>query len=88
MKMNVCLLFLLCGSIFAQEETKPKKTVIAVLPFENITKNPEEDWFSSGLSEQITNGLAKISSLKVVERTQMEKVLTEQNFQMSDIADP
>ncbi|MBL7961296.1 tetratricopeptide repeat protein [bacterium] len=88
MKMNVYLIFLLCGSIIAQEETKPQKITIAVLPFENITKNAEEDWLSSGLSEQITNGLAKINSLKVVERAQMEKVLTEQNFQLSDIADP
>ncbi|MBL7995652.1 tetratricopeptide repeat protein [bacterium] len=87
MKTYVCLIFLLCCSVFAQEGTKPQKITIAVLPFENITKNPEEDWLSSGLSEQITNGLAKINSLNVVERTQMEKVLTEQNFQMSDIAD-
>lgn len=88
MKRYVCLLILFCGSIFAQDETKPQKITIAVLPFENITKNPDEDWLANGLAEQLTNGLAKINSLKVVERAHMEKILTEQNFQMSDIADP
>ena len=87
MKTYVCLLFLLSASIIAQEETKPQKIIIAVMPFENITKNAEDDWLAQGLEEQITNGLAKINSLKVVERAHLEKILTEQNFQMSDIAD-
>lgn len=87
MKILLSLLLLAALPISAQEESKPQKITIAVLPFENITKNPEEDWLAQGLAEQITNGLGKISSLKVVERIQMEKVLTEQNFQMSDIAD-
>ena len=87
MKTAICLFALLCSQISAQEEPKPQKITIAVLPFENITKNPEEDWLAQGLAEQITTGLGKISSLKVVERIQMEKILTEQNFQMSDIAD-
>lgn len=87
MKTYACFFFLLCTSVVAQEETKPQKITIAVLPFENITENPEEGWLANGLAEQITNGLAKITSLKVVERVHMEQILTEQNFQMSDIAD-
>jgi TolB-like protein len=86
MKIFVSWLLLTC-SLYAQDESKPTKITIAVLPFENVTKNSEEDWLAQGLAEQITTGLAKIGSLKVVERMQMEKVLTEQNFQMSDIAD-
>ncbi len=85
MILSLCLLNVL--QISAQEESKPQKITIAVLPFENITKNPEEDWLAQGLAEQITTGLARVGSLKVVERMQMEKVLTEQNFQMTDFAD-
>ena len=87
MKTLFVLITLATCQLHAQDDARPAKITIAVLPFENITKNPEEDWLAQGLAEQITTGLTKIGSLKVVERMQMEKVLTEQNFQMSDIAD-
>lgn len=42
---------------------------IAVLPFANLTGDPQDEYFGDGLAEEITNVLAQIRSLKVVART-------------------
>ncbi len=42
---------------------------IAVLPFVNMSSDPEQEYFSDGLSEEILNLLAKINGLKVIGRT-------------------
>jgi hypothetical protein len=42
---------------------------IAVLPFVNMSPDPEQEFFSDGLSEEILNLLAKIPDLKVISRT-------------------
>jgi TolB-like protein/Flp pilus assembly protein TadD len=42
---------------------------IAVLPFVNMSSDPEQEYFSDGLSEEILNLLAKIPRLKVIGRT-------------------
>jgi TolB-like protein len=45
------------------------KRSIAVLPFVNMSSDPEQEYFSDGLSEEILNLLAKIHGLKVIGRT-------------------
>jgi TolB-like protein/Flp pilus assembly protein TadD len=42
---------------------------IAVLPFENLSGNPENAYFADGIQEEILMRLAKIADLKVVSRT-------------------
>ena len=42
---------------------------IAVLPFENMNHDAEQDYFSNGITEDILNHLTKISDLKVKSRT-------------------
>ena len=46
----------------------PEKS-IAVLPFVNLSSEPEQEYFSDGLSEEILNQLAQIGELKVTART-------------------
>ena len=45
-----------------------KKTSIAVLPFSNMSGDPEQEYFSDGITEDIITDLSKISSLHVVAR--------------------
>jgi TolB-like protein len=42
---------------------------IAVLPFVNMSSDPEQEYFSDGLSEEILNLLAKVPDLMVIGRT-------------------
>jgi len=46
----------------------PKKS-IAVLPLINISNDPEQEYFSDGLAEEILNSLSHIKDLKVAGRT-------------------
>jgi TolB-like protein len=42
---------------------------IAVLPFENMSGDKENEYFSDGLAEEIINALTRIPGLKVIART-------------------
>ena len=42
---------------------------IAVLPFENLSGDKEQEYFSDGIAEEILNALAQIKDLKVAGRT-------------------
>jgi pentatricopeptide repeat protein len=42
---------------------------IAVLPFVNISNDPEQDYFSVGIAEEILNSLSSLKDLKVAGRT-------------------
>ena len=42
---------------------------IAVLPFVNLSTDPENEYFSDGMTEEIINALTKVESLKVTART-------------------
>lgn len=42
---------------------------IAVLPFENIGRDPEQEYFSDGMAEEILNVLSSLKDLKVVGRS-------------------
>ncbi len=47
--------------------TLPQKS-IAVLPFVNMSNDPEQEYFSDGMAEEIINSLGRIQDLKVAGR--------------------
>jgi adenylate cyclase len=48
--------------------TIPEKLSIAVLPFDNMSADPEQEYFSDGISEDILTDLSKLSGLLVISR--------------------
>jgi len=42
---------------------------IAVLPFVNMSADPENEYFSDGIAEEILNGLSRVDGLQVCSRT-------------------
>jgi TolB-like protein/Flp pilus assembly protein TadD len=42
---------------------------VAVLPFANLSPDPEQDYFADGISEEILNRLSGFAELKVIART-------------------
>jgi adenylate cyclase len=46
-----------------------KENSIAVLPFSNLSRDEEQDFFSDGLTEDIITQLSKIKAFKVISRT-------------------
>ena len=46
----------------------PDKPSIAVLPFDNMSADPEQEYFSNGISEDILTDLSKLSGLFVISR--------------------
>ena len=46
-----------------------KQNSIAVLPFVNMSNDPDQEYFSDGISEELLNLLAKVDGLNVASRT-------------------
>jgi adenylate cyclase len=81
-----------CGSGVRQERPSGSETAklsvkafICVLPFQNMSGEPEQEYFSDGISEDITTDLSKISALEVVARNTAFS-FKGQNVDVKDVA--
>ena len=52
----------------AAARTQKVRASVCVLPFANMSGEPDQEYFSDGISEDITTDLSKISALEVVAR--------------------
>ena len=48
---------------------EPEASSIAVLPFQNMSADPDNEYFSDGMTEEIINALTKLEGLRVAART-------------------
>jgi serine/threonine-protein kinase len=53
----------------AQTKSGTQPPSIAVLPFVNMSRDADDEFFSDGLAEEIINALVKVPGLKVIART-------------------
>lgn len=53
----------------APQVVKVAEKSIAVLPFENLSHDPDNAYFADGIQEEVLTRLSKISDLKVISRT-------------------
>jgi TolB-like protein/class 3 adenylate cyclase len=53
---------------FAPASAIPEKS-IAVMPFENLSRDPDNAYFADGIQDEILTRLSKIADLKVISRT-------------------
>ncbi len=73
-RLDFIVISLLCAAVilFAYDKWwmggRPEHS-IAVLPFENMSGDPEQEYFSDGISEELLNVLSKLPGLRVVART-------------------
>ncbi|MBK9166664.1 MAG: winged helix-turn-helix domain-containing protein [Bryobacterales bacterium] len=49
----------------------PRIASIAVLPLENLSGDPEQEFFADGMTEELITTLGKIQALRVISRTSM-----------------
>src|SRR6187455_899052 len=52
-----------------QGKTKQPTNRLAVLPFVNMSADPENEYFSDGITEELLNALTKVEGLQVTSRT-------------------
>jgi tetratricopeptide (TPR) repeat protein len=60
---------------------------IVILPFKNITRNANDEWLSDSFAESLTMGLLHIDALQLIERSQLQQVMKEQQFSQTGYID-
>ena len=63
------LYFFMPSSNNVEEKDKAVVKTIAVLPFTNLSTDPDQEYFADGMAEEIINSLVQIPGLKVSSRT-------------------
>ncbi|MFO1471604.1 MAG: PEGA domain-containing protein [Turneriella sp.] len=83
--MKAVLLTMLCAAPCLFGATKPR--TVAVLNFTNTSGAPSLDYLKSALPESVSATLSQNGSVKIVERAQITKVLSEIQLEQSGVLD-
>jgi TolB-like protein/Tfp pilus assembly protein PilF len=79
---GVIIVALAIGSFLLLQQQKPKSSTfasaipeksIAVMPFENLSRDPDNAYFADGIQDEILTRLSKIADLKVISRTSTQQ---------------
>ncbi|HNI12647.1 MAG TPA: CsgG/HfaB family protein, partial [bacterium] len=90
--MRLVWMFLITAALpaYAQPDTTEQnltRTRMAVVPFKNNTGSKQFEIITAGIAESITTALSGSGKFDFVERLQVDKALSEQDFQMTDLVD-
>ena len=66
--VSIVALVVFFWKLFSGPDTN-QITSLAVLPFENITPNSDQEYFADGMTDQLISELCKIQSVRVISRT-------------------
>jgi serine/threonine-protein kinase len=77
----IAIVVALAALVFATRHGRPAVraavaapiTSLALLPLENLSHDPEQEYFADGMTEELNTQLAQISALKVISRTSAMK---------------
>jgi TolB-like protein/DNA-binding winged helix-turn-helix (wHTH) protein/Flp pilus assembly protein TadD len=61
--------FWLVRAVSRPTSAAPRLRSIAVLPLENLSGDPSQEYFADGMTEELITDLAKVSALRVISRT-------------------
>jgi TolB-like protein/DNA-binding winged helix-turn-helix (wHTH) protein/Tfp pilus assembly protein PilF len=65
----ISIVFWLARTGGAPTSAAPRLNSIAVLPLENLSGDPTQEFFADGMTDQLITDLAKVGSLRVISRT-------------------
>jgi TolB-like protein/Tfp pilus assembly protein PilF/tRNA A-37 threonylcarbamoyl transferase component Bud32 len=54
----------------------PRIESLAVLPLQNLSGDPQQDYFADGMTDELITGLAKLGNLRVISRTSVMRYKT------------
>jgi TolB-like protein/DNA-binding winged helix-turn-helix (wHTH) protein/Tfp pilus assembly protein PilF len=66
--------------LYPRSHSSPTIRSLAVLPLENLSGDPSQDYFAEGMTDELITRLAQISALRVISRT---SVMTYKNIRRS-----
>jgi len=66
--LALAVVWLVRAQLLVPRSPAPEKS-IAVLPFENLSRDPDNAFFTSGVQDEVLTALARIADLKVISRT-------------------
>jgi tetratricopeptide (TPR) repeat protein len=79
---------LILSCLPASAQVKQAESVtLAILPFENLTGQAEDNWIGLSCSEGLTGILAQAPGLQLIERSQIQALLKEQLFSQTALVD-
>ena len=65
--------------------TSPEDRSIAVLPFQNLSRDPDNAFFADGVQDEILTDLARVAELKVISRTSVLQYKTDRPRNLREI---
>ena len=84
---KIIALFFFAALLLPTTVQSQGKTVVAVIPFENLMKDSSFDWLSGGIAETLIVKLSNVDALQMVERIRLKEIMDEMKFAASGLVD-